>query len=192
MTKLALCDASSRPRIAVLLLGEDDNRAPFGRLVGERSELGGIGHDALADAGRRTELRRLPVAKRNGARLVEEQRVDVTRGFDGSARHRENVVLNQAIHAGDANGGDQRADGGRDETHEERDENGNRNLRPGVVGKRLQRHDNEKKNERQDSQQDVEGDFVGSFLTLSTFDECDHPVEERLARIRGNTDLYPI
>src|SRR5216684_269431 len=44
------------------LLGEHDDAAAFGRLIGQRRELRGIGKLVLADARRGDELRRLPVA----------------------------------------------------------------------------------------------------------------------------------
>jgi hypothetical protein len=44
--------------------------------------------------------------------------VDVAGRFDRAARHREHVVLHQAIHAGDADRRDQRADGRRDQAHQ--------------------------------------------------------------------------
>ena len=104
------------------LLGEHDDRAALGRLVGERRELRGVGELALGDARHREELRGLAVAERDGAGLVEQQRVDVAGRLDGAARHREHVVLHQAVHAGDADGREQAADGGRDEADEQRDE----------------------------------------------------------------------
>ena len=68
------------------------------------------------------ELGRLAVAERDGAGLVEQQRVDVAGRFDRAARHREHVVLNQAVHAGDADRREQAADRGRNQADEQRDE----------------------------------------------------------------------
>ena len=45
---------------------------------------------------------RLP--KRDRAGLVEQQRIDVAGGFDGTARHREHIEAHQPVHAGDADG----------------------------------------------------------------------------------------
>ena len=53
--------------------------------------------------------------------LVEEKSVDVARCLDSAAGHGENVVLDEAIHACDADGGEQAADGCGDETDEEGD-----------------------------------------------------------------------
>ena len=68
----------------------------------------------------------LPVAERDGAGLVEQQRVDVAGRLHGAAGHGEHVVPHQAVHAGDADGREQPADGGRDEA----DEQGDQHRRP--------------------------------------------------------------
>ena len=68
------------------LLGEDDDRAALGRLVGQRRELRGLGQLALGDARHRQEARGLAVAERDRAGLVEQQHRDVAGGLDGAAR----------------------------------------------------------------------------------------------------------
>ena len=65
-----------------VLLGEHDDRAALGRLVGERGDLRDLGQLGLLDAGHRQELRRLAVAERDRAGLVEQQHVDVAGGLD--------------------------------------------------------------------------------------------------------------
>ena len=80
------------------------------------------------------ELGRLPVAQRDRAGLVEQQRVDVARGLDGAARHGEHVEAHQPVHAGDADGGEQGADRGRDQGHEQRHQRDDRHLAAGVGG----------------------------------------------------------
>ena len=102
---------------------------PSGRFVGERGELRGVGEFLLGDAAHRHELGRLAVAERDGAGLVEQQRIDVAGRLDGAARHREHVEAHQAVHAGDADGGQQRADGGRDQA--------SRTARPGRRPRRV-------------------------------------------------------
>ena len=76
----------------------------------------------LGHAGHRHERGRLAVAERDRPGLVEEQDVDVARGLDRPAREGEDVATDEAVHAGDADGRQQRADRGRDERDEERDE----------------------------------------------------------------------
>ena len=65
----------------------------------------------------------LPIAERDGAGLIQQQRVDVAGGFHRLSAHRQHVVLHDAIHAGDADGGEQAADGGRDQADQQRDQN---------------------------------------------------------------------
>ena len=51
----------------------------------------------LVYAGHQDEFSRLPVAERDGAGLVEQQRVHVAGGLDSAPRHRQDVVLHQAV-----------------------------------------------------------------------------------------------
>ena len=68
-----------------------------------------------ADARGGDELDGLAVAERDRARLVEQQHVDVARGLDRAARQGEHVAAHQAVHAGDADAREQRADRRRDQ-----------------------------------------------------------------------------
>ena len=70
--------------------------------------------------------RGLAVAERDGAGLVEQQHVDVAGGLHRAARHGDHVRLDHAVHAGDADGRQQRADGGRDQADEQRHQHGDR------------------------------------------------------------------
>src|ERR1035437_9122884 len=57
---------------------------------------------ALFHALHRDELRRHPVSERDSSGLVEQQGIDVAGRFNRAARHRQHVVLHQAIHPGDS------------------------------------------------------------------------------------------
>ncbi len=107
---------------AVLLLREDDDGAAFGRFVGERRKLGRVGDFALGYSRHWHELSGLTVTEGNRSGLIEQQRVDVSCRFDRTAGHRQHIALHQAIHAGDADGREQAADGCWDEADEQRDE----------------------------------------------------------------------
>ena len=87
-------------------------RARLGSHAGDRDELGG-----------------LAVAEGDRAGLVEQQRVDVAGGLDRAARHRQHVALHEPVHAGDADGREQRADRGRDQADQQRDEDDDRTAR---------------------------------------------------------------
>src|SRR5262245_46058148 len=81
-----------------LLLREDHDRAAFGRLVGDRGELGCFGKLLLGNAGRRKERGGLAIAERDRAGLVEEQDVDVAGGFHRAARHSDDVLGDHPAH----------------------------------------------------------------------------------------------
>ena len=120
---------------AVFLLGQHHDGAAFRRLVGERGELRRVGQLLLAHAAHGQERCRLPVAEGDGAGLVEQQRIDVAGRLDGAARHGEHVEAHQPVHAGDADGRQERADGGRNERHEQRHDHDDRDRAAGISGK---------------------------------------------------------
>ena len=120
---------------SVLLLGERDDGSSFRRLVRQRGELGRLGKLALLDALQRQELGRLAVAERDGAGLVEQQRVHIAGRFDGATGHGEHVETHQSVHAGDADGRQQRTDGGRNQRHEQRDQHQHADMAAGIGGK---------------------------------------------------------
>ena len=127
------------------------------------------------------EARGLAVADGDGAGLVQEQRVDVAGGLDGLARLGDDVGPQCAVHAGDADGRQQAADGGRDQADEQRDERRDGDIGPHIVGEGLERGADDDENEREPGQQDRQRDFVGRLLARGAFDQGDHPVEETLA-----------
>ena len=108
----------------VRLLGQHHDGAAFGSLVGQAGKLRGVGQFGLGDAVHGNEFHRLAIAQRDGAGLIEQQRVDVAGGFHGLAAHGQHVVLHHAIHAGDADGGKQAADGGGNQADQQRDQHG--------------------------------------------------------------------
>ena len=165
-----------------VLLGEHDDRAALGRLVGERRHLRRLGQLALGDAGHRDEGGGLAVAERDRAGLVEQQHVDVARGLDRAAGEREHVAAHEPVHAGDADRAQQRADRGRDERDEQRDQDRDRDVGAGVLAERAQRDDDDEEDDRQAGEQDRERDLVRRLAPRGALDERDHAVDERLAR----------
>src|SRR5579872_7476017 len=92
--------ASPQP---VFFFSQHHNGAAFRCLVGQRRKLRRAGHFLHGDSRGRHESHRLPVPQRDGAGLVQQQRVDIARGLHCPAGHGQNVVLNQTVHAGYAN-----------------------------------------------------------------------------------------
>ncbi len=177
---------------AVFLLGQHDDGAAFRRLVGERGELRRIGKLLLGHARDGLELGRLAVAERDGAGLVEKKRVDVARRLDGAARHGEHVEADQPVHAGDADGRQQRADRGRDQRHEQRHHNDDRDGAAGIGGIARDRRRGEHEDDGHAGEQDVERDLVRRLLALGALDQRDHAVEEGRALGRRDAHLDPV
>ena len=180
---------------AVFFFRQHNDAAAFGRFIGKARKLRGIGQFGFVNAVGRDEFDRLAIAERDGAGLVEQQRVDIARRFDGLAAHGEHVVLHDAVHAGDADGGEQAADGGRDQADEQRDQHddgGDRarfRLIDAVLREGRERDDRQQEDQRKPGDHDVQRDFIGRFLPLRAFDESDHAVEERFAGVRSDLNL---
>ena len=114
---------AARAREVEALLGQHDDRAALGRLVGQARELGGLGQlraRSTPAAGRKAAAWRLPKVM---VPVLSSSSVEHVAGrLDRPARHGQHVALHEAVHAGDADGRQQRADGGRDEADQQGDE----------------------------------------------------------------------
>ena len=133
--------------------------------------------------------RRLAIAERDGSGLVEQQRVHVAGGLDGATRHRQHVVLNQPVHAGNADGRQQAADGCRNQADQQRDQHEHGLRRARIDRERLQGHDGQQEDDGQAGQQNVQRDLVGRLLPLGAFHQGDHAIQEGLAGIRRHLDF---
>ncbi|MNZ76853.1 hypothetical protein D3C78_953750 [compost metagenome] len=132
------------------------------------------------------------VAEGDGAGLVEHQHMYVTSGFHRAARAGYHVEAHQAVHAGDTDGRQQTADGGRNQGDQQRDQEHQRNAAAGKVRERLQGYHDHQEDHGQADQQDVQGDLVGGLLALGAFDQGDHAVQGRFAGIAGDADQQPV
>ena len=103
--------------------------------------------------------------------------------------HREDVVLEQTIHARDADGAQQPANGRGNQTHQQRDQHRHGEHRGGINAERFQRHADEQENERERREQNGERDFVRRLLAFRAFDERDHAVEKTFAGIDRDADF---
>ena len=121
--------------------------------------------------------------------LSSSKRVDVAGSFDGASGHGQHVVLNQPVHAGDADGREQSADGGGNQADQQRHQHKDGLRRAGINRERLQRDHRQQKDDGQAGQQDVQRDFVRRLLPLGAFDQRDHAIEECLAGIGRDLDL---
>ncbi len=114
--------AASEP----VLFGKDHNASAFRRFIGQRCQLRGIGQFLEFDSVRRDKFRCLTISEGDGAGLVQEQHIHVTRGFGCSAAHGKHVLLHQPVDARDADGAQESTDGGGDEAHQQSHQHGDR------------------------------------------------------------------
>ena len=160
--------------------------AALRRLVLERREQGRLDDVTLIDARQRHDARRKPVAERDRASLVEEDHVHVARCLDGATAHGQDVEAGDAVHARDADRGEQTSDCRGDQADEQGHEHNEAELRVGVEAEWPDRRRREQEDDRQAGQEDEQRDLVGRPLPFRALHEGDHPVEERLAGVRGD------
>ena len=98
-------------------------------------------------------------------------------------------MLNQTIHSGNTDRGQQAADGRWNQTDQQRYENENRLRGAGINGERLESHDRQQKYDRQAREQNIQRYLVWSFLSFSAFNQRNHPIDECLTGIRGDADF---
>ncbi len=173
-------------RLQPVPLGQSYHGPAFGSFVGEGGQLGGVGELGVVGPGERDEGRGLAVAVGDGAGLVEEEGVHVARGLDGAAAQRDDVALDEAIHAGDADGREQGADGGGDEGDEEGDEHGRGLGGARVGGHRLDADHDQDEDHGQGGKQDVQRDLVRGLLPGRALDQRDHAVDETVPGARAD------
>ncbi len=116
-----VADAGRATELGQPLADELDDRAALGRLVPDRGDQRGVEDLRLGDARRRRDGGGEPVAVGDRAGLVEQDDVDVPGRLDGTTAHGQDVEARDAVHAGDADRGQQAADRRRDEAHEQGD-----------------------------------------------------------------------
>ena len=191
-TNLALSSLMSRPRMPYFSLASTTMERPSGVSSASEASCAASASSCSLDAAQGLELGRLAVAERDGAGLVEQQRVDVAGRFDGAAGHGQHVEAHETVHAGDADGRQQRADGGRDQRDEQRHQHddGDGAARVGRVARDGRRGEHE--DDGEPDEQDVERDLVGRLLPLGALDQPDHAVEEGGAGRRGDAHADPV
>ena len=98
----------------------------------------------------------------------------------------------ETVHAGDADGRQQRADGGGDQRDEQRHQHDDGDGAARVGGVARDRRRGEHEDDREPDEQDVERDLVGRLLPLGALDQPDHAVEEGGAGRRGDAHADPV
>ena len=179
----------SRARMPYFSLARTTMERPSGVSSASEASCAASARVLRGDAADGAELGGLPVAEGDRAGLVEEQRVDVARRLDGAAGHGEHVEADQPVHAGDADGREQRADGRGDQRDEQGDQHDHGDRPARVAGEARDRGHREDEHEGEAGEQDVQGDLVRRLLPRGALDEGDHAVDEGRAGGGGDADL---
>ena len=174
---------------AVARLRKRDDGPSLRRLVSERRQKHRLRELALVYARDRDELVSHPVAEGDRASLVQQQRVDVASRFHRSAGGGDDIETDQAVHACDADGGQQSADRRRNETDEQSDKDADRQSGSRIGRERPERHADDQENDREARQQDRQRQFVWRLLPLRAFDQRNHAVDEGGAGLRCHASL---
>ncbi len=170
---------------AELGFGQRDDGAAFRRLVGEAGEqrrFRQLGADRRRGTGRNSVAMRLPKVM---VPVLSSSSVSTSPAASTArpevAMH---VEADQAVHAGDADGREQAADGGRDQRDQQRHQHRDGENRAGIDGEARERDHRDQEDQRQARQQDRQRDLVRRLLPLGAFDQRDHAVDEGFAGLR--------
>ncbi|MCY1403944.1 hypothetical protein D9M71_191400 [compost metagenome] len=169
-----------------------DDRPAFSGVVGQRRQQRAFGQFPGCHAWRGIHRRATTVTEGDGAGLVQQQDVHVPRRLHRTTGLGDHVQAHQTIHAGDTDGRQQAADGGRNQGDQQRHQEHQRQAAVGEVSERLQGDDHQQEDQGQADQQDVERHFVRGFLAFGAFDQGDHAVQGRLARVGGDPHQQPV
>ena len=132
------------------------------------------------------------VAKGNGAGLVQNHGVYIAAGLDRLAGHGDHIEAGHTVHTGNADGGEQAADGGGDQTNHQGNQGGQRQLNPAIHADGIQGDNHDQENDGQGNQKRAQCDFVGRFFAGGAFHQRDHPIQKAVAGIRGDADFQPV
>ena len=176
-------------RSGVALASQGQDGFALRRVVTQRGQHGGLGQQGRIDTGGRDQFIRHPVAEGDGAGLVQQQGAHVAGGLHRPARLGDHVELHQPVHAGDADGGEQTADGGRDQGDEQRQQVEPGHLGAVVVEEPGQGGHHQQEDQGQSHQQGVQRHLVGGLLALGPFHQRNHPIQGAFARIVA--DAHP-
>ena len=116
----------------------------------------------------------------------------IARGFNRPPRLGNHVEAHQTVHAGNTDGRQQAADGGRNQRHQQGHQKHQGQAATGKVSERLQGHDHDQKDQGQADQQNIQGNLVRGFLPLCPFDQCDHTVQSGLAGVGADLHQQPV
>ena len=172
--------------------GQFQSRLAFRRVIVETGQSGAAEQFLTVNPFYRQEVRRQPVPEGDGAGLIQDHGVHIAAGFHRFAGHSDHIEPGDPVHAGDADGGQQAADGGGDQTDHQGNQRGQRQLDPTVLANGVQGDDHDEEDDSQGDQQGVQCDLVGRLFSGGPLHQRDHPVQKAVAGIGGNADLQPV
>jgi hypothetical protein len=110
------CSSTHLPAAqAVLLFGQDHDAAALRCFIRQGGQLDGFGQLLLCHPIDGDEIYSLSVAERNRTGLIQQKHIHVAGSFYRPPGQRDDVALDHAIHAGDANRRKQATNGGRNQ-----------------------------------------------------------------------------
>ena len=146
----------------------------------------------LAGAAHGVKISSQAVAVSDRARLVQDHSVHVAAGFHRLTGHGDDIEAGDTVHAGDTDGGQQAADGSRDQADQQGNQSGDGDLNIVVHRKGIHGDHHDQEDDGQGHQKGVQSDLVGGFLPGGTLYQSDHAVQKAVARLRGDADLQPV
>ncbi|MNN01959.1 hypothetical protein D3C81_1145930 [compost metagenome] len=171
---------------AALLTRQTHDGFAFRGRVSQRRQQRRFTQQRRIDAGQRVEHGGLAVAVGDGAGLVEQQHIHVAGHFHRLAGFGQHVGSQRAVHAGDADGRQQPADGGGNQAHQQCDQQQRIERDADESGDGRQRRHHHQEGQRHRRQQQRQRDFVRRLLPVGTFHQRDHAVQEAVARLGGD------
>ena len=165
------------------------NRAPFRRFIRQAGQQNRFGKCGLRDALNRIKFIRHAVAKGDGAGFIEQQRVHIAGRFHSAARGGNHIEADEPVHAGNADGRKQAADGCRNQTDQQGNQHRYRQVGTGIARQRPQADTHNQKNNGQTGEQNGQRQFIRGFLPLRPFHQRNHPVNKGGAGCSRNPHL---
>ena len=184
----ALCLCTVVPHPA----GKFQSRFSFRRCVMQAGQSCTTNQIAAVGAAHREEVSSQTVAIGDRTSLIQNHRVYVAAGFNCLTGHSDDVETSHTVHTSDANGGQQTADGGRNQANSQGNQCRGLQLYPGVDADRIQRDNYDHENNGQGNQQGIQCNLVRRFLTRSAFYKCNHTIQEAVAWFRSDADFQPV
>ena len=132
------------------------------------------------------------VAECNGTGLIQNHGVHIAAGFHRLTGHGDHIKAGHTVHTSNADGGEQTADGGGDQTNHQGNQGGQRQLNPTIHPDGIQGDNYDQEDDGQGDEERAQRNFVGRFFPGGAFHQSDHPIQKAVAGVRGDADFQPV